>query len=435
MTRAGLSIADSNPRYWAVDEEPVLLLGGSSEDNLFQVADVASELEELASVGGNYVRCTMSAREEFAVYPFEETEDGYDLDSWNEEYWTRFETFLSACADHDVVAQIEVWATFDYYMENWRENPFNPACNVTYTAEESGLEPDVGDSAPHYEGHNDFFYSVPAELDLGLLRTYQERFVEKLLDVALEYDNVLYCIDNETDVSPAWPDYWARFIDERAAERDTTALLTEMWLETDITHGDHDAVVEQPDLYDYVEVSQNNQSDGRDHYDRVRRMHERLDPPRPLNNVKIYGADAVGWTGGDREGVERFWRNLFAGAASVRFHRPPAGQGLNQRAKRAIRAARDVFGAFEFTTCRPTTDVLANTEGAAYALAGDGTVVIYFPSGTSATVEPTALGATPEVRWYDVDSCSWTAIESVTGDAPRLDPADDGRWIALVQSG
>ena len=36
----GISIADENPYYWAYDGEPILLLGGSSEDNLFQVPNV-----------------------------------------------------------------------------------------------------------------------------------------------------------------------------------------------------------------------------------------------------------------------------------------------------------------------------------------------------------------------------------------------------------
>ena len=51
-----------NPFYWQYKGAPVLLLGGSVEDNLFQIADIEPHLDLLQSVGGNYVRCTMSSR-------------------------------------------------------------------------------------------------------------------------------------------------------------------------------------------------------------------------------------------------------------------------------------------------------------------------------------------------------------------------------------
>ena len=53
-----------NPFYWQYQGKPVLLLGGSREDNLFQIPDLEAHLDLLASVGGNYIRCTMSSRDE-----------------------------------------------------------------------------------------------------------------------------------------------------------------------------------------------------------------------------------------------------------------------------------------------------------------------------------------------------------------------------------
>jgi hypothetical protein len=41
-------ISSNRPRYWEHDGELTLLLGGSSEDNLFQVADIEAELDRLA---------------------------------------------------------------------------------------------------------------------------------------------------------------------------------------------------------------------------------------------------------------------------------------------------------------------------------------------------------------------------------------------------
>ena len=60
-----------NPFYWQYNKQPVLLLGGSIEDNLFQISYIEEHLDLLHSVGGNYVRCTMSSRDEGNTFPFE----------------------------------------------------------------------------------------------------------------------------------------------------------------------------------------------------------------------------------------------------------------------------------------------------------------------------------------------------------------------------
>ena len=63
-----------NPWYWSYRGRPVLLLGGSDDDNLFQWSerDLIAQLDRLAAAGGNVVRNTMSDRKDagFEVYPF-----------------------------------------------------------------------------------------------------------------------------------------------------------------------------------------------------------------------------------------------------------------------------------------------------------------------------------------------------------------------------
>ena len=80
--------------------KPVLLLGGSDDDNLFQWPEneLIAQLDRLAAAGGNVIRNTMSDRKDkgFEVYPFKQLDDGkYDLNAWNDEYWTRFERMLT----------------------------------------------------------------------------------------------------------------------------------------------------------------------------------------------------------------------------------------------------------------------------------------------------------------------------------------------------
>jgi hypothetical protein len=56
-----------NPRYWEYQGMPVLLAGGSKDDNLFQIPDLKEHLDEMAALGGNYVRNTVSDRHDFSV--------------------------------------------------------------------------------------------------------------------------------------------------------------------------------------------------------------------------------------------------------------------------------------------------------------------------------------------------------------------------------
>lgn len=424
MSESGLGIHDANPYYWTYDGEPTLLLGGSSEDNLFQVPGVEHELDALAAVGGNYVRCTMSSRDEGNVPPFARGSEGYDLDAWNEEYWERFERFLAATAERDVVVQIELWATFDYYRDNWARNPFNPANNSTYSAAESGLPTSV-DSHP-VETDNDFFRSPPAAMDLPVVREYQERFVDRLLEHALEYDHVLYCMDNETSVTPEWGAYWSRFVRARADEAGETVYTTEMWDPWDLSHEMHDETFDHPEIYDFVDVSQNNHNSGREHYDNALAQRERIaGAPRPMNNVKIYGG--YGDYGSPRDGVERFFRNIFAGTASARFHRPASGIGLDSRARRMLRSAREIVEAIDVPACEPAPARLDDREvNEAYLLSNPGTeYAAYFPDGGAVDADLEA----GRCRWYDVEACRWGPEEEFDG---RLDAPGDGHWVAVL---
>ena len=54
----------ANPWYWSLNGQPVLLLGGSDDDNLFQWSEqkLVAQLDRLAAAGGNYIRNTMSDR-------------------------------------------------------------------------------------------------------------------------------------------------------------------------------------------------------------------------------------------------------------------------------------------------------------------------------------------------------------------------------------
>ncbi len=432
--RLAIDICAGNPRYWQLGGRPTLLLGGSVEDNLFQIPDLAAHLDTLAGAGGNYVRCTMSSRDEGNLWPFARVEGLYDLDVPDREYWLRFATFLEETRRGGVVVQVELWATFDYYRENWARNPFNPRNNRNYTARQSGLPLHVGTHPSKAE--NEFFRSVPAALDLPVVLAFQQRFVDELLAYSLQYDHVLYCMDNETSVGPEWGAYWSDYVRDAAGRAGKRVHTTEMWDPWDLGHPMHAATVDHPQTYGFVEVSQNNHESGRVHYDRLLGVRERTaGRPRPLNNVKVYGADG-GRFGDARDGVERFWRNVFAGCAATRFHRPPAGIGLSRTAQRVIRAAREVTDAIEVTRCEPRPDLLGgHGENGAYCLAEPGRCyAVYFPDGGAASLDVGPDAGTLELRWHDVAAGgAWVEASCLVGEgAAALCCPGKGHWVAVL---
>ncbi|MFQ6097079.1 MAG: hypothetical protein ACE5O2_05070, partial [Armatimonadota bacterium] len=91
-----------NLRYWQYKGKPILLLGGSKTDHIFLLDDLKEHLDEIAAVGGNYVRNTMSQRESRELKPHKLLPDAkFDLDQWNPEYWQRFANMLKWTAERD----------------------------------------------------------------------------------------------------------------------------------------------------------------------------------------------------------------------------------------------------------------------------------------------------------------------------------------------
>jgi len=429
----GIDIYVRNRRYWQYEGRPVLLLGGSVEDNLFQVPDLARELDTLVAAGGNYVRCTMSSRDEGNVWPFKMVGEKYDLNQWNDEYWRRFDTFLRETERRGVIVQVEVWATFDFYRDNWDRNPFNPKNNVNYTAEESGLPTVVATHPTRTE--NSFFRSVPRAENLPVVLKYQERFVDRLVQSSLPYDHVLYCMDNETSVTPEWGAYWSRYVLAAAARLGKRVHTTEMWDPWDLSHAMHRATIDHPEIYSFIDVSQNNHQKGQVHYDNALRVYRCIArKPRPMNSVKVYGADG-GRFGGTRDGVERFWRNIFCGFAAVRFHRPPSGLGLGDLAQRMIRAARQVTGAFDIFRCEPHPELLGRrAPNEAYCLAEPGRqYAVYFTSGGRVTLDLRASKGRLHARWFDIDAGEWREDADVDGGrSVPLQAPGPGQWAAVL---
>lgn len=412
----GIGLYEENPFYWSYNGEPVLLLGATDEDNIFQIDDLEDHLKLLDSVGGNYIRCTLSSRDEGNVKPYLKNDEGlYDLEQPDPEYWGRLKKLLDISKKLDIIVQVEIWATYDFYWGDgrWSDNPFNPMLNKNYSSAQSRLPDSI--SYPAQTNINPFFTSIPQLKDNPLLRGYQQKFVDKVLELTLMYDNVLYCIDNETNAHFSWGKYWSDYLHKKAENQGKKIFVTEMWDNWDPTNGMvPGAKLQHPDLggwyaqhtnpelhqnanysyslkdtlsYDFMDISNHNAQDGQVHYDTglwVRKAIQNSGKIRPINNVKIYGADESQlWSGSVPEAEHRFWRNIFAGHASARFHRPPAGIGLNQRSAMNIQSMRMLTENVDLFSFVPSNQFLTDRKSdEAYFMSNDDEeYLLYFPDG------------------------------------------------------
>lgn len=434
----GIAISQEHPQFWEYNGKTLLLLGGSVEDNLFQIEDLEEHLDLLKMAGGNYVRCTMSSRDKGNVWPFEKQEDGlYDLEQWNKEYWNRFESFLAQTSARDIIVQIEVWATFDFYRDHWNVNPFNPKNNKNYDTQRSKLPTEVPTHPVYAE--NNFFRSVPSQMSLFKVLEYQQKYVDKLLEHTLKYDHVLYCMDNETSVTSEWGKFWSEYIKQVAQETAAkTVHTTEMWDPWDLSHVAHRETFDHPEIYSFVDISQNNHNKGQVHWNNGYQQILRIQNSglvRPVNNIKVYGANGNKFGHDNQDGIERFVRNVFLGAASIRFHRPDSGLGLNDTAQAIIKSMRMFTDAYDHCNAEPMMGLLNDREeNEAYCRAVRGEAyAIYFTNGGEVKLDLTDLQGNAEVKWLDILKSEWMQPSNVKDKGViMLKAPSEGNWIALI---
>ena len=438
QAQEAIEVSSTHPQYWAYQGKTVLLLGGSIDDNLFQIPDLEAHLDLLKEVGGNYVRNTMSSRDSANVWAFhfDESKQLYDLKVWNEEYWRRFEQFLELTAESDIIVQIEIWATFDFYRDNWEKSPFNPKNNSSYTSKRSKL-PETVETHPIFT-ENPFFWSIPLQHNNIPVLTYQQKFVDKLLSYSLQYGNVLYCIDNETSVTASWGRFWADYIRKKAAEAGKRVNITEMWDPWDLGHISHRESFDHPEIYSFVEISQNNHQRAQNHWDnglaQIERL-KKLDNLRPVTNVKTYGSDTGRHGGGTQNGIQSFMRSVFFGSAAVRFHRPTSGLGLGTEAQAVIRSMRQLSERMDFFNACPQNDLLSHREdNEAYCRAISGrTYALYFTDGGEVGLNLAKAKGRARIQWLEVMKSRWTQGDILQGGKEVMVKAPaSGHWVMLL---
>jgi hypothetical protein len=75
---------------------------------------------------------------------------------------------------------------------------------------------------------------------------------------ALAHPHVLYCMNNETGERVEWGDYWAKYVRRKAEAAGVEIYVTDMRRNENVRSSDHAHIFDHPELYTFVDISQNN---------------------------------------------------------------------------------------------------------------------------------------------------------------------------------
>ncbi len=124
-----------------------------------------------------------------------------------------------------------------------------------------------------------------------------------------------------------------------------------------------------------------------------------------------------------------------AGAASIRFHRPEAGLGLNEKAAASIRAARKLESIIPLWSVEPANELLSDRDkNEAYLAADPGrSYVLYFPTGGEVQVDMSIAKESLIAHWIDIDSGEMGPTQNFRG-GDKISVAAPGRknWAVAI---
>ncbi|MCK4516808.1 MAG: hypothetical protein KAU31_16215, partial [Spirochaetaceae bacterium] len=258
-----------------------------------------------------------------SITPWLRRGDKFDLEQINNEWTDRLRAYLTKADSLAVVVHIDLWEnwsvvhseTDEKSSRNWLANAFRPGNNVQY-----GEEILVHETNRH---DPPFYRSVPERENNEKLLALQKRFVDAVLDVTLGFNNVLYCMGNETCAPMSWARYWAAHVKSQARAQNRVVLVGDM-PNADRTATPVAGYLADP-AFDFVDVSQVTSHHTGDESsianiatNTAALIHswyrdQNYWGAKLITNSKIYCRDRVA-----------LWSKVMSGSASSRYHRPLA---------------------------------------------------------------------------------------------------------------
>jgi len=312
-----------------------------------------------------------------------------------------------------------------------------------------------------------------------MVRPYVEARYRKILDLALQYDHVLYYLKNESCCPVEVSDWWCDFIHDDARGKGKTVYVTEnRWLHSGRTYkyGPKDQFrnmkhievrhsIVDPSRYDFIDQSNISGEIGQTFYDCVTWLRARVGEHkvRPINFIKNYWGhwytcNANYGTGDPRnkdetwrnnESAARMWRGVCAGVAAIRFHRNgqlytcSGGVGLSPVGLTHLRSLRMFTDAMSVFTMAPHNDLFrgnSRTSDEAYCIAEPGRQYgVHFKGESgdgSVQLDTSAVPADQmvKVQWLDVKRNAWLPATTIqAGPETKLTiPGSGFHWAAVL---
>ena len=464
----GINISSTYPYYWEYKGQPTLLFGGfnSSEAThlthyfnkdvtIHTVDQITAKMDEMKSAGGNYIRNELDcgwigARQGFYIAP--KVNGKFDLNTMSGTYWSRLRTFIDEAKKRDIVVGIELWDIYDTckWNDSWSDHPFNPANNINYsTATSELLTYETRPQNPFYwgvPGHPKYVNAPPAtKANYDRVRKYQEKFVDKVLSITLNYDNVLYCMNNENGHAAEWGAYWAKYIHNKASAQGKTAFCTDLFMieKPHILANQFQYMLDHSNIYNHLDISQC-LDHGEDHWTRVKELVDKAHTKGfPVTKTKIYTGevDEKGKHTVSRDpqrAYDKYWKDLLLGVSVVRFHKPNMGIGLSPASKNCFAATVKLQTKVKLWEVKPRLDLLTlRAEDEVYLAAKPGEkYVLFFPKSGSVGLKLGAYaGDEFDLNWINVDTGNWGPSKKISGGATRtIKTPSAATWVAVITS-
>ena len=196
-----IRLLPQNPHYFEYKGNPLVLVSSAEHYGalLNEDFDYRKYFETLSNEGMNYTRIfsgtyaeipgesfgiqynTLAPQPEKFLTPWIYTPDAsnrriYDLDQWNDAYFTRLHDIMRITGEKDIIVEFTLFTSI-YRDEHWAISPENPENNSNINVQVTRLQAHTPENGP--------------------LLGYQEKLVRKLVQELNPYHNFFFEIQNE----------------------------------------------------------------------------------------------------------------------------------------------------------------------------------------------------------------------------------------------
>ena len=439
-----LRVLSSNPRYFSADGKTALLLGGfysgyEFADNIFEGdshINFDSYVNFLKKNNLNHIRLWLGetgandqSTEKLNPVPYMRSGtccagDGgnkFDLDKFNPAYFDRLRSYIGKAREKDVYVSIMLFNGWDVWDRSWNGVTLNPMKRHPY-AKGNNINGVNGDS--NGDGSGAEIHSLGNSATLNR----QRAFVRRVIDTVNGFDNVLYEISNEDDVSAKqWQYEMIRYINQYEASKPKQHPIGM----SELQHGS---------LQDLLGSSAQYISPAANNYNRVSDPYVSNPPVTDSKKVVLLDADHIGSDLFQDAGIARSW----AWKSFMRGYNPILLGDLEKSTKnggaydndgwaagsRAIGQVIHYAQKINLAAMTPRNTLSSSN----YALASDSELISFMPSGSSVTVNLSAMPGSYAVEWFDVVGGNTKAGSIVEGgNSVKLSAPSSGTWVVYLR--